>query len=139
MRSWLDLCWLVLPLGLAACVVEAEPVGPDDVSDPPTSLAERACPDDSDLVYESFGAPFMITWCNGCHAASLPEGERAQAPMGIDFDTVEDVRKHADRIWARSADHNLTMPPAGGPDEVEREMLGDWLACGAPRESDYYP
>jgi hypothetical protein len=32
----------------------------------------------------------------------------------------------------RAADHNVTMPPVGGPEADERSALGEWLACGAP-------
>lgn len=123
----------VIAVGLlAACTSEmVDPEAPDEPLVGET-FDERLCPDDSDLAWEHFGGPFMYGWCNGCHAAALPEGERQKAPMGIDFDTVEDVRHWADRIWARAGDHNATMPPVGGPDDVEREMLGEWLACGSP-------
>jgi hypothetical protein len=42
------------------------------------------------------------------------------------------IRAQAARIWARSGDHNMTMPPVGGPEDEDRSMLGEWLACGAP-------
>ncbi len=104
----------------------------DDMEVTWSSLSERPCPDDSPLTYENFGQAFMLNWCTGCHAAGLEDSERAMAPVGIDLDTKEDMTSHAARIWARSADLNTTMPPAGGPDEIERWMLGEWLACGAP-------
>jgi len=92
----------------------------------------RPCPPDSTVNAANFGMPFMLTWCAGCHSAELDEDERAGAPLGIDMDTLDASREHLLRIYARSADDNLTMPPAGGPTEEEREQLGDWLACGAP-------
>lgn len=111
-----------------ACSVEdADVDGP-----PPTRLADRECPPDSVLTYESFGGPFIYSYCSGCHSKDLPEGMRQEAPMGSDFDTLDATREWSARIWARAADHNLTMPPIGGPDDDEREMLGEWLACGAP-------
>ncbi len=124
---------LLLSLTLAACTAdmapEAEEPDPDLVGE---TFDERICPEDSYLTWEDFGGPFMYSWCNGCHAAALPQGERQKAPLGVDFDTVQDVRLWADRIWARAGDHNATMPPVGGPDEPERVMLGEWLACGSP-------
>lgn len=100
------------------------------------SLDERPCPEDSPLTAENFGGPFMLSHCTGCHHSSLPAAERAGAPAGIDFDKLGDVRKHAERIWARAADQNMTMPPLGGPPQDERTRLGEWLACGAPEAGD---
>lgn len=100
------------------------------------SLEERDCPEDSIVTFEDFGGPFMMTWCNGCHSSGLPEGERQGGTMGVDFDTIELIRAQADRIWIRSGDQNVTMPPVGGPDAFDRELLGEWLACGAPTNAD---
>lgn len=128
MPSWRELLVCLLVSG---CVVQQEdPESPDE--DAPRTLVERACPEDSFVTYEDFGGPFMSTWCTGCHASDMPEGMRQEAPLGVDFDTLEAVRARADRIWMRAADHNTTMPPLGGPDEEERNLLGEWLACGAP-------
>jgi hypothetical protein len=99
---------------------------------PYASLDERPCPDESPLTANNFGGPFMLSHCTGCHHSSLGEGERAGAPIGVDFDTLAAVRDQADRIWARAADQNATMPPLGGPADDERVRLGEWLACGAP-------
>lgn len=99
-------------------------------------LSERPCPEDSFVSYENFGGPFIVTWCNGCHSSQLGAETRAGAPSGIDFDNVEAIRAHAERIWARSGDGNLSMPPAGDPDPIDRELLGEWLACGAPSDAD---
>ena len=96
------------------------------------ALSDRPCPKGSTLDYDNFGGPFVLTWCAGCHSAALPEGSRQNAPITVNFDHVEDVRAHAARIWARAADDNAQMPPAGGPNASDREQLGEWLACGAP-------
>ena len=100
------------------------------------SLDARPCPGDSALSSENFGAPFLLTHCTGCHHSSLGADERAGAPLGVDFDSLSDVRTRADRIWARAADHNADMPPAGGPAPDERRQLGEWLACGAPTAAE---
>lgn len=100
------------------------------------SLAERPCPDDSFLTFENFGAMHLLNYCTGCHASGLPAGERQMAPIEINFDDLDDVRAHADRIWARAADANATMPPAGSAPDEERAWLGEWLACGAPTSAD---
>jgi len=100
------------------------------------SFPERWCPPDSELTWEGFGGPFMLDYCTGCHHSGLPEGMRQKAPLGVDFETLALVRAQADRIWARAADQNATMPPVGPPDADLRAMLGEWLACGAPSLAD---
>lgn len=143
MRSSADLAMAFLSgaLALTACDAadESEDLGGGGAPPADTeyeTFEERPCPEDSYLSFESFGGPFLITWCNGCHAAGLPEAERQGAPLGVDFDDITLIRAQAARIWARSGDHNLTMPPVAGPDDDDRVMLGEWLACGAPTSAD---
>jgi uncharacterized membrane protein len=97
-----------------------------------TTIDERACPPGGTaLTYEGFGRGFMAARCQICHGQ--PSEDRKGAPGGYDFGTVEDVRRWKDRIFARAAADNTTMPP--GPDDPpasEREKLAEWLACGAP-------
>ena len=123
----------------AACGADAAPgdqdaTRPDAAPDPATwtSLAARPCPEDSFLNYYNFGRAFMLNWCTACHSEHMAQGDRANAPVGIDFNTVELVRTHSERVWVRSGDLNETMPPFGGPSAEERAALGAWLACGAP-------
>jgi uncharacterized membrane protein len=82
------------------------------------------------LTYASFGQPFLDQWCERCHAASAPS--RNGAPPNVTFDTHDDVLKWRDRIFARAADHNSSMPPGpDGPPDADRQRLADWLSCGA--------
>ncbi len=105
---------------------------PGAAGGPSTGPVREGCPPESALTYENFGAPFLLSWCNGCHSSSLPEGSRQSAPLGIDFDGLDRVRAHADRIVARSTGASASMPPAGGPPEAERQQLAEWVACGTP-------
>lgn len=100
------------------------------------SLQKRPCPEGSFLTFENFGAIHMLNYCTGCHASGLPADQRQGAPIGIDFDGLDDVRRHAERIWARAGDANGTMPPAGAAPDEERALLGEWLSCGAPTDAD---
>jgi uncharacterized membrane protein len=97
-----------------------------------TTIDERTCPPEgTKLTYASFGKAFLESNCQTCHGA--PTTERKGAPGSYDFASVDDVRLHKTRIFARAAADNTTMPP--GPDdppENEREKLAEWLACGAP-------
>ncbi len=104
---------------------------PDPMAEP-GPLSERDCPEDSVLTADNFGMPFMLNWCAGCHSSQLEAGERAQAPVGIDFDTLDGVRTHLERVYIRTAQTGANMPPASGPPLAERQQLADWLACGAP-------
>jgi uncharacterized membrane protein len=110
-------CALVL---LVACADAPLPI--EDYPCPPSGTA---------LTYDSFGRDFLAAHCNSCHNAA--ESRRAGAPESYRFDTLDDVRAHKDRIFVRAAASNTTMPP--GPDDPsvgERELLAEWLACGAP-------
>lgn len=97
---------------------------------PETSIDDYPCPEGgTTLTYKSFGAGYMAENCQNCHGAS----DRKGAPAGYDFGTLESVRNHKRRIFARAAADNVTMPP--GPDdppEAGRNQLAEWLACGAP-------
>lgn len=83
------------------------------------------------LRYDNFGAPFLANWCRDCHSAGLPADMRQEAPAGVDFDNLAEVR-----LWSRrirlTAGQGSSMPPAGGPSAAERELLVEWLGCGAP-------
>jgi uncharacterized membrane protein len=96
------------------------------------SLAQRACPSGgTSLTYQTFGAEFFAQWCDSCHAASSTN--RSGAPPDVTFDTQAQVVQWKDRIYARAADDNTSMPLGpDGPDSDTRHRLGDWLACGAP-------
>jgi uncharacterized membrane protein len=97
-----------------------------------TSLAGAPCPDGgTDLTYEDFGRGFMAAYCDRCHASDVED--RQGAPGAYVFDSQAQVVAHAERVFARAAGDNVSMPP--GPDDppdAEREALAEWLACGAP-------
>jgi hypothetical protein len=112
----------VIPLALGASCSS---------SDEPGETTSECSPA---LSYESFAGPFFLDWCTGCHSSALKEGERQKAPLEINFDTLDDIRKHKDEILVLSV-HNKKMPPAGGPSDEERKLLGDWFACGAPADT----
>ena len=121
MRSWLSIALLVV----AAC---GNDVGvPPDQPDPPTD--PDAC-ETSYLSYGNFGAPFVTTWCRGCHASGIPAGMRQKAPIDVNFDTEADVLAQAERIRARATGAKPGMPPAGGPTAEERALLAEWIDCG---------
>lgn len=101
-------------------------------ADAPVPIDDVACPDGgTQLTYDSFGRRFMADYCDRCHSGD--EGHRHGAPTSFRFDTLDDIRVHAARIFVRSAATNTTMPPGpDDPDLVSRDQLAEWLACGAP-------
>ena len=108
---------VVLALCLAAC---------EGGGDPPDPACEQ-----SFLTYESFGEAFFLDWCRGCHSADVIGDMRQDAPVDVNFDTLRDIRAYRDRIHDLAGVRRL-MPPAGGPSQAERDLLVEWLACGAP-------
>ncbi len=101
------------------------------VGDSTQHIDDLPCPEESELTYDNFGGSFLDTYCQRCHASASED--RNGAPAAITFDDVEEIQSHRDRIFARAAGDNKSMPP--GPDDPpaeERDMLAEWLACGAP-------
>ena len=132
---------LLATLGTSAAIALATacgPTTPEGSATPtptPFALGGRDCPATSTLTYENFAEPFLRSQCTGCHSRDLPEGSRQNAPVGTDFNTYQDVRNWAVKIYLQAGDTHLLMPPAGGPLAPDRVALGDWLACNAPREA----
>jgi uncharacterized membrane protein len=88
-------------------------------------------PGGTTLTYKTFGREFFALYCQTCHGSSVKD--RRGAPDAYVFDTHEQVLAQDDRIYARAAGENDSMPP--GPDDppdAARERLAEWLACGAP-------
>ena len=109
---------LPLALALASCGYE--------------TIDQATCPPGgTKLTYANFGEQFFVTYCDSCHSAetSLRKG----APEDYVFASRADIVQHKDRVFARSAGTNDSMPP--GPDDPpidERDKLAEWLVCGAP-------
>jgi hypothetical protein len=95
------------------------------------SIDEHPCPPGgTDLTYENFGKFYFNKYCNYCHSAQIDE--RQGAPQNYVFNSRAAIAQHRERVFARAAGENDSMPP--GPDDppdAEREKLADWLACGA--------
>ena len=100
----------------------------DEASEPATGECSQA------MSYESFAGPFFLDWCTGCHSSSLQEGQRQEAPLDVNFDTLDDIRQRRELILAFAVNTHK-MPPAGGPTDAERDLLGQWFSCGAPAET----
>ena len=120
---------IALVLALAACTDTPPLFGP------PT---ESVCPPGGTaLTYESFGKPFMASYCTRCHDSKLRGEDRQGAPSFHDFDTIFGIRAVSDHIDETSASGpagtNKSMPPdSPSPTLEERKQLGEWIACDMP-------
>ena len=68
------------------------------------------------------------THCSSCHSDTPTEIGISEAPKGVMFDTMSDVKKYAAQIRQQAVD-TPTMP-AGNPTgmtEDERKKLGAWI------------
>jgi hypothetical protein len=96
-----------------------------------------SCPPAAQPTYDSFGEQFMTSYCTRCHSSKLMGPDRQGAPLLHDFDTLYGVQafiQHIDETTASGPDAtNTSMPPNDpAPTLAERQILGEWLACGAP-------
>ena len=80
-----------------------------------------SCPSDSTLTYANFGSDFMSTNCLSCHATRDSPHLTTQAT----------IQANASRILDQAV-YSTAMPQGGDLSTEERQMLGEWLACGAP-------
>jgi uncharacterized membrane protein len=69
--------------------------------------------------------------CAVCHSADAADRTFGAAPVGVAFDTPEQIRARIDRIRARAVE-TQTMPPANKTfmTDEERALLGRWIAQG---------
>jgi len=102
----------VLAILVAACGVNP-PVA--------STTSEVTCPPGSTLTYDNFGQVLIADNCLSCHAGK--DNPR--------LDSQDAVQKNAQAIIS-AAVTTSKMPKSGDMVTDERQMLGDWLACGAP-------
>lgn len=119
----------------AALVFEWSGCSPD--SPLPAALLEQAesagC---GELSYQNFGADFFASYCLRCHNEQLVgDTARTDAPTGINYNTLSDIRVFQNRIRLRAGVQGDMPPrllPVPRPSEAERQMLIEWIDCGLP-------
>lgn len=116
----------LLLLGLAACGdKDTDPAAGSDTGGLPVADTGM-CADAPVVTWENFGHGFVLERCQSCHASTADN--RYGAPEGVTFDTKEETLAQSDRILARAVDAE-TMPPSGGVDPDDLELLELWLTC----------
>ena len=129
--------WLVAGL-LVACNPDED--GTDDPKTPTGTTPVDTGPGDTGIdgadfcgeapvsTYANFGRGFLTQHCQACHASTAPD--RHDAPPNVTFDTEQEALSLTDRILARAASEEPTMPPQGGVSDDDRYRLEVWLTCG---------
>jgi uncharacterized membrane protein len=90
---------------------------------------------DPSLRYQDDVAPLIEHYCLPCHSQKLPLRERRGAPADHNFDTEPDLIAEAEHVELAAAGGplaiNRSMPPSSAPqpNDAERRLLGQWLAC----------
>jgi len=103
--------------------------GPDTTDSGPVATWDDC--ETSALRYDTFAQPLLATWCTPCHASNLEPDERSGAPVGLDFDSYDNVVAVANLIASSIEDER--MPPVGGLSQDERDAFVAWVECGTPR------
>ncbi|HKK36346.1 MAG TPA: urate hydroxylase PuuD [Paracoccaceae bacterium] len=71
--------------------------------------------------------------CAACHAASPRHADFVEAPGGVAFDTLEEMRAQADAMLAQAVlSKAMPLGDETGITAEERAILGAWLRAGAP-------
>ena len=75
------------------------------------------------------------THCVACHSATPSSDMFDEAPAGVKFDNLDQIRAHASKMVAQAVLSN-TMPLGNITEmtEEERVIMGSWLRAGAPSE-----
>jgi uncharacterized membrane protein len=69
--------------------------------------------------------------CSSCHSAMPTDDIFTSAPGGVILDSLDDIKRWAPRIKARSVDtQNMPMMNKTAMTEAERQQLGSWIAAG---------
>ena len=103
----------------AACVLILAACATDSSTGIDTSTL--TCPPESTLRYETYGKLAIEQNCLSCHATK-------EKPR---LNTVEEIRANRHAILG-AAVGSTRMPEDSDMPLQDRELLGEWLACGAP-------
>jgi uncharacterized membrane protein len=103
---------------------------------PKDYLADADTSPCGDVTYQNFAADFFGRYCLRCHNEQLiGDVNRFDAPTGINFNTLSDVRGFQARIRLRAGIQGDMPPkllPIPQPTDDERMMLIRWIDCGTP-------
>ncbi len=94
--------------------------------------------DDSEIDVTAADAMAIIqARCVSCHAAKPIDEDIDEAPGGVKFESVEDIRRHSTKILAQSVLSKAM--PLGNKTKMtaeERHKLGAWIRAGMPADDE---
>lgn len=71
----------------------------------------------------------MQKHCTSCHAAAPTSDMVDEAPQGLEFESIADIKRYMDRIKAQSVDSDaMPLGNESGMTDAERTTLGAWIA-----------
>lgn len=87
------------------------------------------CPTNS-MTQQVAGRAVVTQRCASCHSSAVTGAARQNAPVGVDYNTLEAIRANADSGYHEASAG--VMPPTGALNATDLENLRIFLACGAP-------
>jgi uncharacterized membrane protein len=66
--------------------------------------------------------------CSACHSDTPTHADWSEAPLGAKFDTMAEVKSHAEKIKSQAVDSDaMPLGNETGMTDEERKKLGDWI------------
>ncbi len=85
--------------------------------------------------YPTEALEIVATHCSACHSATPRHEYFDDAPAGIKFDRLDEIRAHSSKMLAQAVlSNNMPLGNETGMTAQERALLGSWLRAGAPSE-----
>jgi hypothetical protein len=104
--------WLMFSILVTACTGS---------SSSGITASDITCPPDSTLTYESFGSSFLADNCLSCHTSKDRPVLTSRAAVVANGNKI-----------LNAAVMTTSMPADGSIAIEERQLLGEWITCGAP-------
>lgn len=80
-------------------------------------------------VSDSEALAIVTTHCTACHTAMPTDPAVKQAPKGVIFSSVDDLKRYATQIEAQAVrNHAMPLGNKTGMTQIERDKLGAWIA-----------
>jgi uncharacterized membrane protein len=73
--------------------------------------------------------------CSGCHSAQPSQAGFNAAPLGVELDSVAQLRRHADRVYtATVVSRSMPLGNLTGISDAERELIARWYQQRSSQE-----
>ena len=117
--------WWIPASALVAALALAVAMRPDEGGSVPAGPA----------VSDAQGQSIVQQRCVPCHSQTPSEPGFSAPPAGITFDTLDEIKSHADAIEEQAVrSKSMPLGNATGMTDEERNVLALWFTRGAPVE-----